>query len=116
MMRVQQFERSYFLLPYHACDAGQCQFQLFGFGRRREEQASLGQARAGGLGREMNFYNGRSGRMGVEVELQQLEKNLGIEHGKRQREAANELCLTRVLYMQPPSAVRRNEVPRFLRG
>ena len=84
MMRVQQFERSYFLLAYHAGDAGECEFQLFGFGRRRQEEASLGRARAGGFSGEMNLYDGRSGRMCVEIELQQLEKNFGIEHGKRQ--------------------------------
>ena len=87
-MRVEQLQRSHFVLADHAGDAGQGEFQFFRFGRWRQEQASLGGARAGRFSGQMNFYDGRSGRMRIEIQLQQFEKNFGIEHGKRQTKGA----------------------------
>ena len=65
MMRVEQFQRSDFLFADDAGDAGESEFQLFGFGRWRKEQASLCRARARGFGGEMNFHDGCSWGMRV---------------------------------------------------
>ena len=42
MMRVEQFHGADFLFADDTGDASESQFQFFGLGRRRQEQASLG--------------------------------------------------------------------------
>src|SRR5579862_8437642 len=106
MVSVEQLQRSDFLLANHAGDAGEGEFEFFRFGGWREEQASLGRTGARGFGGEMNFHDGGSRGMRVEIELQEFEKNFGVEHGKGERKGAGEFWLTRV-------KLRRSPVHRF---
>ena len=72
MMRVEQFERSDFVLADDAGDAGESKLQFFWLGGWREEKSSLGRARSSRFRGEMNFHDRCSGRMRVEIELQKL--------------------------------------------
>src|SRR5579862_46075 len=93
MMRIEQFHGADFLFADDAGNAGEGKLQFFRLRRGRQEQASLGRTRARRFGGEMNFHNGCSRRMRVQIELQELQKNLGIEYGEGKRKLADEFCL-----------------------
>ena len=93
MMRVEQFQRADFVFAHHAGDAGEREFQFFRFRRGRQKQASLRRTRACRFGGQMNLHDGCAGRMRIQIQLQQFEKNFGVEHGQGQAQGAKKLLI-----------------------
>ena len=83
MMRVEQLHGADLLLTNNAGDAGEREFQFFRLRRGGEEQASLRRARTRRFRGEMNLHNRCPRRMRVQIELQEFQENLGVEHGQR---------------------------------
>ena len=59
-------------------------------GRNRPPWAEREPCRLGG---QMDFYDGRAGRMRIQIQLEQFEENFGVEHRKRQAQSADELLI-----------------------
>ena len=78
-MRVQQLRRSGAAFAYNSIDPCQREFEFLRLRRTRNEKSILRWTRPGRLNPQLNFYNRSARRMRFQVELQQLEKNFGIE-------------------------------------
>ena len=89
-MCVQQLDRPNFVFAHNAGDPRQREFQFFRLWRGGKKKAALRISLPRWLCREMHFPDGRSRGIGFQIQLQELEKNSGIEHGNRQSERAGE--------------------------
>jgi len=85
---IQQLQRSHFILADNAGNPSQREFEFFRFGRRRKKKSPLHCPRPHRFGRQMDLHDGGAGRVRMQIELQQLEKNLQIEQGHGQAEGA----------------------------
>src|SRR5262244_1440108 len=90
-MRVEELGAADAIGADHAGDAGEREFEFFGLGRGRLEEASLGGARASGFGGKMDFHDRGSRGMGFEIELEKFEESFGVEHGDGEAESAGEV-------------------------
>src|SRR6202162_674937 len=90
-MSVQQFHGSHSIVADNSCNARERQLQFFGLRKNRLKQSALQGSRASGLRRQMNLHDGRSRRMRLQIKLQQFEKHIRVQHGRRQSQRASEL-------------------------
>ena len=86
-VRIQQLRNPRAAFSHHAVDAGERDLQLFGLGSDGQKQAALRRTRTRRFGCDPQFADGRSRRMRRQVQLQQLQKHLGIAHGHRQTQS-----------------------------
>ena len=82
-IRVQQFQRSNFVFANDSRNARQCELKFFRLRRRRKKKAALRRAWPHRLRPQMNFEDRSSRRMRIQIKLQQLEENFGIQQRHR---------------------------------
>src|SRR5580658_3010253 len=87
-MRVQQFQRSHFVVPDNARNPSQRKFKLLRFRRRRKKKSILRRPRPHWFCCQLNFDDGSARRMRLQIKLQQLEKSSRVEQGNGKPESA----------------------------
>src|ERR1700680_1033144 len=93
-MRVQQFQRSHFIFPNNARDPGQRKLEFLRFRCGREKKPTLCCPRPRRFCRQLNLDDWSTGRMRLQIKLQQLKKNSGIKQGDgKPKGALKELSL-----------------------
>ena len=82
-MSVQQLQRPHFIFAYNSCDSRQREFEFFRLRGRRQKQPALRRARAHRFRRQLDLYDGSAGWVRIQIKLQELEKNFGVQQGDR---------------------------------
>ena len=85
---VEQFGRAHPAFPYERLYTRQRQFQFYRFGSDGNEEAGLRGLRLHRIDTHPQVHDGSDGRVGLQIELQELEKCLGIQRCNRQPQAA----------------------------
>src|SRR5581483_5421244 len=89
-MRVQQLRATNISFTHNAADPRQGEFKFLRLRRRWHKQSRLCGTRSHGFGSKTNFYDRRARRMRLQIKLQQLEENSGVEQRHRQAQRAPE--------------------------
>ena len=92
-MCVEQLRRASAARAHNAVDARQHQLQFFRLRLQGPKQSVLRNLRSHRLSREKHFRYRRVGRIGSQIQLQQLQKNTRIAHRNRKAQDAMEAAI-----------------------